>query len=336
MLENLREKIKTAQDKDVEDKKGTQPKRYYAADADGDKMSKSTKDKRAAHFAKHGKKDDDDASAYKPAPGDKNADTKPSKYTKQYKKMFGEDAVSDLKAKHTDELEKLKARHERELETLKGRHERQQDTAKGSVEAEKEREKQRKEVQSESVNKTALMKKLKKIKGLSKEQLRVLSTLPSPVLTSMVQQLSQLVMGEDMDEACWDGYKQVGMKKKGDKMVPDCVPEEVEEGKLVADVDAILNAMVSEFKKQFGSLYRKNNEKGLAMLNRLGSMIGAKASSKMQQKGKLFLKMDLGPDADAGDYIKDFRKSDAPQFKGKSDKKIRQMAIAAYLDKKEK
>lgn len=27
-------------------------------------------------------------------------------------------------------------------------------------------------------------------------------------------------------EACWDGYKQVGMKKKGDKMVPDCVPEE--------------------------------------------------------------------------------------------------------------
>ena len=29
MLDLLREKIKTAQDKDVEDKKGTQPKRYY-------------------------------------------------------------------------------------------------------------------------------------------------------------------------------------------------------------------------------------------------------------------------------------------------------------------
>jgi hypothetical protein len=27
------------------------------------------------------------------------------------------------------------------------------------------------------------------------------------------------------DEACWDGYKQIGMKKKGEKMVPDCVPE---------------------------------------------------------------------------------------------------------------
>ena len=30
---------------------------------------------------------------------------------------------------------------------------------------------------------------------------------------------------EYMDEACWDGYTQVGMKKKGGKMVPNCVPD---------------------------------------------------------------------------------------------------------------
>ena len=30
----------------------------------------------------------------------------------------------------------------------------------------------------------------------------------------------------EMDEECWTGYKQVGMKKKGKKMVPNCVPEE--------------------------------------------------------------------------------------------------------------
>lgn len=30
-------------------------------------------------------------------------------------------------------------------------------------------------------------------------------------------------------EACWDGYKQEGMKKKGDKVVPNCVPEETTE-----------------------------------------------------------------------------------------------------------
>ena len=44
----------------------------------------------------------------------------------------------------------------------------------------------------------------------------------------------------------------------------------------------------------------------------------------------------LGKNADAGDYIDDFKKSDAPQFKGKSDKKKRDMAIAAYLDAKDK
>lgn len=38
----------------------------------------------------------------------------------------------------------------------------------------------------------------------------------------------------------------------------------------------------------------------------------------------------------AGAYIDDFRKSDAPQFKGKSDEKIQKMAVAAYLDDKDK
>jgi hypothetical protein len=31
----------------------------------------------------------------------------------------------------------------------------------------------------------------------------------------------------DIREACWKKYKMVGMKKKGDKMVPNCVPESV-------------------------------------------------------------------------------------------------------------
>jgi hypothetical protein len=29
---------------------------------------------------------------------------------------------------------------------------------------------------------------------------------------------------ENLNEACWEGYKQVGMKDKGGKMVPNCVP----------------------------------------------------------------------------------------------------------------
>jgi len=37
------------------------------------------------------------------------------------------------------------------------------------------------------------------------------------------------MFGEEIDEeiyeACWDSHKQVGMKKKGNRMVPDCVPK---------------------------------------------------------------------------------------------------------------
>ena len=36
---------------------------------------------------------------------------------------------------------------------------------------------------------------------------------------------------DPITEACWTGYKQVGMKDKGGKQVPNCVPESVEEDK---------------------------------------------------------------------------------------------------------
>lgn len=37
------------------------------------------------------------------------------------------------------------------------------------------------------------------------------------------------VKTEGVDEACWTGYTAKGMKKKGSRMVPNCVPEEVEQ-----------------------------------------------------------------------------------------------------------
>lgn len=125
-LERLLER-KTKQDKDIEDRDGTQPAKYYAKDAKGDDMSKSTKQDRAAHFDKNSQKSDDDPSAYKPAPGDASAKTKPSQHTKKFKKMFGEDAVAaaSLKAKQADELERQKQKHEKEVEALKDRHDRE-------------------------------------------------------------------------------------------------------------------------------------------------------------------------------------------------------------------
>jgi len=87
----LTEATKTPQDPDIKDKEGTQPKRYHTG------LSKSTKSARDAHFKKGAKMDDDNPAAYKPAPGDATAKTKPSKYTKKYKELFGESKVKTIK-----------------------------------------------------------------------------------------------------------------------------------------------------------------------------------------------------------------------------------------------
>ena len=47
------------------------------------------------------------------------------------------------------------------------------------------------------------------------------------------------------------------------------------------------------------------------------------------------LREKLSKNADLGDHIEDFMNSDAPQFQGKSKKKIKQMATAAFLNKEE-
>ena len=58
--------------------------------------AKSTKQARARHFAKGAKMDDDNPAAYKKAPGDATAKTKPSVHTKRYKQMFGELKFEDF------------------------------------------------------------------------------------------------------------------------------------------------------------------------------------------------------------------------------------------------
>ena len=71
-----------AQDPDIKDREGTQPARYHKG------LSKATKIARDRHFKKHGKKADNDSSAYTSAPGDKGAVTRPSKYTKFVKRLM--------------------------------------------------------------------------------------------------------------------------------------------------------------------------------------------------------------------------------------------------------
>lgn len=42
------------------------------------------------------------------------------------------------------------------------------------------------------------------------------------------KQLREQLNTNDLSETCWSGYKQFGVKKKGEKTVPNCIPEEDE------------------------------------------------------------------------------------------------------------
>ena len=125
---------RTKQDPDIKDSPGTEPAKYYAKDASGKGMAKSTKQARDRHFTKGAEKSDDDPSAYKPAPGDKGAKTKLSKHTQKYRKMYGEDghtAIAKTNTSQKKELEKLKIQHDREDDRARA-----QDTARKNQETE--------------------------------------------------------------------------------------------------------------------------------------------------------------------------------------------------------
>ena len=88
----LRDEEREPQDKDIKDKEGTQPAKYFKG------LKKSTKSKRDAHFKKN-----DGKGSYKDAPGDKEARKKPmpkSKYTKDYHATYGEVLAYEARAFH--------------------------------------------------------------------------------------------------------------------------------------------------------------------------------------------------------------------------------------------
>jgi hypothetical protein len=71
------------------DKDTKQPKKYVSGLSDKDKRAHDK------HLEKGSKKADDDKSAYKQSPADKKAKTIPSKHTKKFKQMYGEDYLNE-------------------------------------------------------------------------------------------------------------------------------------------------------------------------------------------------------------------------------------------------
>ena len=302
-LDNILEKLRrVAQDPDVDDKKGTQPKKYYSG------VKKDKKDARDAHFKKGASMSDDNPNAYKEAPGDRDKDgklkkTKPSKHTNKFKQMYGE-AVSPAQQAAIAIAKRKSGKYDKDGKRLE--KEACWDGYK-KVGMKKKGDKMVPncvpEMNEKKKDMTAIStwkKNLKKVKGLSKDTMQQLSMLPTPVVTSLINQIGMIVAqyNEELEES-YDVRKYMNLKKQ------------------------LANLRIQADKAESGG--------------RKDSLIGIqKRMDQIKDKMHKVKYEELGPNADAGDYIDDFRKSDAPQFKGKSDKKIRKMAIAAYLDSKEK
>ena len=369
-LTQIREKIRrVAQDKDVDDKKGTQPKKYYSG---VDKKKKSARD---AHFKKGAKMDDDNPNAYKYAPGDLDKDGKPkktkvSKHTKKYQQMFGEELKSSDRS-YIEKRVKMIDQLEDKLLRMRG--------AKGTRIAQTKLQMARfalEDVLEDPMNEDGLpdigdsqvlsdLEEGKLVASVGnilsamanefirkaqiqydkdpEKGMRYIQRLGSIIgarVTDKAQQKNHLFlkMGDALEEQApntADAMKRYKAGKAGftDKahlkakgLIPRADGTKKKSPKY-EDIDE--NA---KLKKQLSKI------KGLTkdQLQMLLAMPPVTLQTVINQLSTLVMSEKLGKDADAGDYIDDFRKSDAPQFKGKSDKKIRDMAIAAYLSNKEK
>ena len=382
-LELIREKLRrVAQDPDVDDKKGTQPKKYYSG------VKKSKKDARDAHFKKGASMSDDNPNAYKEAPGDRDEDgklkkTKPSKHTNKFKQMYGEDGP----CWDTHKQVGMKKKGGKMVPNCVPKNEASSPAQQAAIAIAKRKsgkyDKDGKRLDEKKKDMTAIStwkKNLKKVKGLSKDTMQQLSMLPTPVVTSLINQIGMIVAqyNEELEEETINekfvrGVRddqgmtaldrqvaakkaEIARKRAEIKKREERAKAERKKKRLAKDRERVAQGK----KKTMGTRVRNffgresydvrkymNLKKQLADLRvkadkaesggRKDSLMGIqRRMDQIKDKMHKVKYEELGPNADAGDYIDDFRKSDAPQFKGKSDKKIRQMAIAAYLDSKEK
>ena len=142
---------------------------------------------------------------------------------------------------------------------------------------------------------------LKKVKGLSKKQIEFMLTLPTPVLTSMINQLSTIVAGDD------EHPPHVKDKEKEKKKVVlkgsfKSVQESklLTQGKLVTSIDQVFDIITKKLKSEMGKRYKKDAEDGLSYINSIAKMVGMKATDKKQGKNRMFLKMGDFDELDEG------------------------------------
>ena len=236
-----------------------------------------------------------------------------------------EDAAVDaanLKAKQAEELERLQAKHELELENLQDRHEREMER----INQQKEKEVINKQIEAE-----------REAARKANESVELEEKAPDTEDAMKRHKAGKAGFG-DITHLKAKGLipRADGTKKKSPKY-EDKEEQDRDVGKNKGTQPKKYYKGLDKETKQKRDAHFKQGKTGPAPGDKddEGNPIKTKKSTHTKKFAKMYGEK-LDKNADAGDYIDDFRKSDAPQFKGKSDKKIRKMAIAAYLSKKEK
>lgn len=111
----------------------------------------------------------------------------------------------------------------------------------------------------------------------------------------------------------------LGLNSKNKDLIRKAIEEEIELDEKTFDDKASAIAHVKKHGGKVKPLFKYRDPK-----------TGAKVST-YSVKNEETIDEVLKPAMGAGEYVKDFYKSDAPQFKGKSKEKRQKMAIAAYL-----
>ena len=236
-----------------------------------------------------------------------------------------EDAAVDaanLKAKQAEELERLQAKHELELENLQDRHEREMER----INQQKEKEVINKQIEAE-----------REAARKANESVELEEKAPDTEDAMKRHKAGKAGFG-DITHLKAKGLipRADGTKRKSPKY-EDKEEQDRDVGKNKGTQPKKYYKGLDKETKQKRDAHFKKGLTGPAPGDKddEGNPIKTKKSTHTKKFAKMYGEK-LDKNADAGDYIDDFRKSDAPQFKGKSDKKIRKMAIAAYLSKKEK
>jgi hypothetical protein len=97
----------------------------------------------------------------------------------------------------------------------------------------------------------------------------------------------------ELEEVCWTGYKKVGMKKKGDRMVPNCVPEGyvTESGDIVEFVE-LDEGQFKDIDIRKGDLKLAKDKKD-NLKNKYNAIMAGNADGDEQSIGDQIQKLDM-------------------------------------------